>query len=42
MMIATASFGAEKTETFDKDPKASAGRHFQAWLARVLHLDAQL
>jgi putative cardiolipin synthase len=33
---------SDGTETFDKDPKASAGRHFQAWLARVLHLDAQL
>ncbi|HEY5806731.1 MAG TPA: phospholipase D family protein [Povalibacter sp.] len=29
-------------ETFDSEPKASAGRRFQAWLARVLHLDAQL
>jgi cardiolipin synthase C len=29
-------------ETFDSDPKASAGRRFQAWIARVLHLDAQL
>jgi putative cardiolipin synthase len=33
---------SDGTETFDSDPKASAGRHFQAWLARVLHLDAQL
>ena len=33
---------SDGTETFDKEPKASAGRHFQAWLARVLHLDAQL
>ncbi|MFL6575225.1 MAG: phospholipase D family protein [Povalibacter sp.] len=29
-------------EHFDSDPKASMGRRFQAWLARVLHLDAQL
>lgn len=29
-------------ETFHSDPKASAGRRFQAWIARVLHLDAQL
>ena len=29
-------------ETFDSDPKASAGQRFQAWLARVLQLDAQL
>jgi putative cardiolipin synthase len=30
------------TETFETDPKASASQRFQAWLARVLHLDAQL
>ncbi|HYP78857.1 MAG TPA: phospholipase D family protein, partial [Steroidobacteraceae bacterium] len=30
------------TEQFDSDPKASTGRRFQAWLLRVLHLDAQL
>ncbi len=29
-------------ETFDSDPKATAGRRFQAWLARVLNIDAQL
>jgi putative cardiolipin synthase len=29
-------------ETFDSDPKAGAGRRFQAWLARVLGLEAQL
>jgi putative cardiolipin synthase len=29
-------------ETFDSDPKASAWRKFQAWMTRVLHLDAQL
>ena len=27
---------------FDKDPEASAGRRFQAWLARVLRVDSQL
>ncbi|MEO8309199.1 MAG: hypothetical protein ABI616_14290, partial [Pseudomonadota bacterium] len=30
------------TQTFDLDPDASARRRFQAWMARVLHLDAQL
>ena len=29
-------------EIFDSDPKASNWRRFQAWLTRVLHLDAQL
>jgi putative cardiolipin synthase len=29
-------------ESFDSDPKASAGRRFQAWITRALHLDAQL
>jgi cardiolipin synthase C len=29
-------------ETFDSDPKASSWRRFQAWITRVLHLDAQL
>jgi putative cardiolipin synthase len=29
-------------ETFDSDPKATAGKRFQAWITRVLHLDAQL
>jgi putative cardiolipin synthase len=33
---------SDGSETFDSDPKASAGRRFQAWIARVLHLDAQL
>ena len=28
--------------TFKADPRASVGRRFQAWLTRVLHLDAQL
>jgi putative cardiolipin synthase len=29
-------------ETFDSDPKATASKRFQAWITRVLHLDAQL
>ncbi len=29
-------------ERFDSEPKASGSRKFQAWLTRVLHLDAQL
>jgi putative cardiolipin synthase len=29
-------------ETFNSDPKASVGRRFQAWFARVLNLEAQL
>jgi putative cardiolipin synthase len=29
-------------ETFDREPNATAGRRFQAWFARVLHLDSQL
>ena len=29
-------------ETFDSDPKASAGKRFQAWISRVLGLDALL
>jgi putative cardiolipin synthase len=33
---------SDGTETFDRDPKASAWQRFQAWLTRVLHLDAQL
>ena len=33
---------SDGTETFDHDPKASAWRRFQAWITRVLHLDAQL
>jgi len=33
---------SDGTETFDKDPQASSGRRFQAWLARVLHIDSQL
>ena len=30
------------TRSFDSEPEASLGRRFQAWLARVLHLEAQL
>jgi putative cardiolipin synthase len=30
------------TKTYDSSPEASAGRRFQAWLAKVLPLDAQL
>lgn len=30
------------TEAFDADPEASVAKRFQAWLARVLHLDSQL
>lgn len=33
---------SDGTETFHSDPKASWGRRFQAWLTRVLHIDAQL
>jgi cardiolipin synthase C len=33
---------SDGSETFDSDPKATAGRKFQAWITRVLHLDAQL
>jgi putative cardiolipin synthase len=33
---------SDGTETFDRDPKASAWQRFQAWVTRVLHLDAQL
>ena len=33
---------SDGTETFDSDPQATAGRKFQAWITRVLHLDAQL
>ena len=29
-------------ESYSSDPKASAWRRFQAWMTRVLHLDAQL
>jgi putative cardiolipin synthase len=33
---------SDGTETYGRDPKASAWRRIQAWIARVLHLDAQL
>lgn len=33
---------SDGTESFDSDPKASAGRRLQAWITRVLHLDAHL
>ena len=33
---------SDGSETFDRDPKASAWQRFQAWITRVLHLDAQL
>jgi putative cardiolipin synthase len=33
---------SDGNETFDSDPKASWGRRFQAWIARVLNLEAQL
>ncbi len=33
---------SDGTQKFDSEPEASAGQKFQAWLARILHLDAQL
>jgi putative cardiolipin synthase len=33
---------SDGTETFHKEPEASAWQRFQAWITRVLHLDAQL
>ena len=33
---------SDGTTTYDSSPDASAGRRFQAWLARVLDLDSQL
>jgi len=33
---------SDGNETFDSDPKASLGRRFQAWLAHVFNLEAQL
>jgi cardiolipin synthase C len=33
---------SDGTQTFDSEPKASWGRRFVAWIARVFHLDAQL
>ncbi len=33
---------SDGVENFGSDPKASGWRRFQAWMTRVLHLDAQL
>jgi putative cardiolipin synthase len=33
---------SDGTATYDSSPEASAGRRFQAWLARVLPIDSQL
>jgi putative cardiolipin synthase len=33
---------SDGSESFDSDPKATLGRRFQAWLARVFNLEAQL
>ena len=33
---------SDGTATYDSSPEASAGRKFQAWLARVLPIDSQL
>ena len=33
---------SDGTEIYASDPKASAWQRFQAWITRVLHLDAQL
>jgi putative cardiolipin synthase len=33
---------SDGSETFDSEPQASAGRRFQAWLARVLPIESQL
>ena len=33
---------SDGARSYDSDPMASFGRRFQAWLTRVLHLDAQL
>lgn len=33
---------ADGTQTYDSDPEAGFGKKFQAWFARVFHLDAQL
>jgi len=33
---------SDDNESFDSDPKAGLGRRFQAWLTRVLRLEAQL
>jgi cardiolipin synthase C len=33
---------SDGTQTYDSDPKASRGRRFVAWIARLFNLDAQL
>jgi putative cardiolipin synthase len=33
---------SDGTSTYDRSPEASAGRRFQAWVARVLPIDSQL
>jgi putative cardiolipin synthase len=33
---------SDDKKSFDSDPKASLGRRFQAWVARVLNMEAQL
>ena len=33
---------SDGTEKLDSEPQASGWRRFQAWLTRILHLDAQL
>jgi putative cardiolipin synthase len=33
---------SDGTEIYDSDPKASSWQRFQAWITRVMHLDAQL
>jgi hypothetical protein len=33
---------SDGTQTYDRDPKASAWQRFQAWITRVLNLDVQL
>ena len=33
---------SDGARNFDGDPQASFWRRFQAWLARLLHVDAQL
>jgi putative cardiolipin synthase len=33
---------SDGTKTYDRSPEASAGRRFQAWLARVLPINSQL
>ena len=33
---------SDGSRTYDDSPEASGGQKFQAWLAKVLHLDSQL